>query len=289
MRTGAVVRRRTTRISPSTRSYTVSPALTRSSSFGKMEGELVIGKMVPAGRIPVTARAHVEHMVARLVDHFAGVVELELVFAPRVQRLRRRYQHQIVAPAHQIQPRAFGLQHLRRHAVHQHFGHRHLPRNIECHRGQRRGIHLHLDARRHVQREVRGHRGIDAVIACLRIADLRCGILARGARRETGPGVEIQTVLPGGQLPGQNLLDVVRVVDQVEIAQLGCCGTSRRTSGQAAPRRPSGRGSASPGSSTPGCAAPAPTVRPAPEPFPAPCDLPDCCPSGRSAVRTHRR
>ena len=140
----------------------------------EMEGELVIGKMVPAGRIPVAARAHVEHMIARLVDHFAGMAELELVFAPRVQRLRRRHQHLIVAPAHQIQPRAFGLQHLRRHAVHQHFRHRHLPRNIERHRGQRRGIHLHLDACRHVQREVRRHRGIDAVIAYLRVADLRC-------------------------------------------------------------------------------------------------------------------
>ena len=103
----------------------------------EVEGEIVIRKAVPARRIPVAARADEVNVVARLVDHFARMAELELVFAPRVQRLRRRHQEQIVASAHQVQPRAFGLQHLRRHAIHPHLRHRHLPRNIERRRGQR--------------------------------------------------------------------------------------------------------------------------------------------------------
>ena len=113
-------------------------------------------------------------MIAGFVNHFAGMPELELVFAPRVQRLGRHHQQQIVAAAYQIEPRGFGLQHFRRHAIHPHLLHRHFARNIERRHGERRRGHLHLDPRDHVQREIRRHRGINPVIASLRIAYHRC-------------------------------------------------------------------------------------------------------------------
>ena len=46
------------------------------------EGEVVVGKAVPVGRIPVAAGTDVVDTVAGLVNHLAGMVELEFVLAP---------------------------------------------------------------------------------------------------------------------------------------------------------------------------------------------------------------
>ena len=112
----------------------------------EVEGEIVIGEAVSARRIPVAARTDKVHMLAGIVDHLARMPELELVLAPGAQRFRRRHQEQAVAAARQVQPRAFGLQHLRRHAIHAHLRHRHLARNLERRHRHRRRRHSHLHA-----------------------------------------------------------------------------------------------------------------------------------------------
>ena len=122
---------------------------------------------------------------------------------------------------HQIEARAFGLQDLGGHAIHAHLGHRHFARDLERHDGERCRPHSHLDARDRAQGQVRRQGGIDPVIGQLRIAHQRRGVLASGTRGKTGPGVEEQAVVPGGELPGHDLLDVIGVVNQVEGAQIG--------------------------------------------------------------------
>ena len=100
--------------------------------FRIVEGRIIGGKLQPAGRIPVAARVHEIDAMPRIGDDFSVVMNLDLMFNFRIERLRRNDEHEIVAGIRDnaVSHRAL-LVHLRRDAVDLRFGRDHLSREVE--------------------------------------------------------------------------------------------------------------------------------------------------------------